>query len=176
MKIKIRNNQGMTTPEFILATMMLSAFTAVFVLVSQFIASFFQPLNEEAREDYIKAEKELTDVLQDHILINKTIDNVIKLFSQPGIDRSYFLKLECTSLPKKAWEIESLDDDFPNTYELCIKPAFPESSYQKLQKLDSNSGIRPGIYILYAKPLSGITFNSLPVRRIFCRPKPFCSL
>ena len=60
MKIKIRNNQGMTTPEFILATMMLSAFTAVFVLVSQFIASFFQPLNEEAREDYIKAEKELT--------------------------------------------------------------------------------------------------------------------
>ena len=36
---------------------------------------------------------------------------------------------------KKTWEIESLDDDFPNTYELCIKPAFPESSYQKLQKL-----------------------------------------
>ena len=176
MKIKTKKNQGMTTPEFILATMMLSAFTAVFVLVTQFIASFFQPLNKEAKEDYIKAEKELTDVLQDHIVINKTIDNIINLFSQPGIDRSYFLSLGCTSLPKQEWEIESLDDDFPNTYELCIKPAFPESSYQKLQNSVSSPSNRPGIYILYAKPLSGITFNSLPVRRIFCRPKPFCSL
>lgn len=172
MKVKKIKNKGMTTPELVLAIMMLSIFTAVFVMVTQFIASFFQPLNEEAKEEFIKAEKDLTDVLADHMLINKTIDNIIELFSQPGIERSYFSKLACTSLPKQQWKISSLENDFPNNYELCIQPAFPENSYQSLQKMES----RPGIYILYAKPINGISFNSLPVRRIFCRPKPFCSL
>ena len=173
--IQIRNNKGnngMTTPEFILAVMMLSAFTGVFVLVTQFIASFFQPLNEEAKEEFIKAEKKLTDVLADHLIINNTIDDIIEIFSQPGIDRTYFSSLPCTSLPKQEWNIPSLESNFPNTYELCIQTAFPENSYQSLQKRES----RPGIYILYAKPLNGIQFNSLPLRRIFCRPKPFCSL
>ena len=171
MKNIIIKNKGMTTPELVLAIMMLSAFTGVFVLVTQFIASFFQPLNEEAKEEFINAEKDLTDVLADHIIINKTIDNVIEIFSQPGIDRGYFTSLVCTSYPKLEWDIPSLDNDFPNNYQLCIQPAFPENSYQSLQTMES----RPGIYILYAKPISGITFNSLPVRRIFCRPKPFCS-
>ena len=171
IKSRIKN-KGMTSPELILAIMMLSTFTAVFVLVTQFIASFFQPLNYEAKEEFIKAEKDLTDVLQDHLTINKTIDKIIDLFSQPGIDRSYLFSLPCTSLPKEEWDIQSLESNFPNNYELCIEPAFPEKSYQTLQKLEE----RPGIYILYAKPISGITFNSLPVRRIFCRPKPFCSL
>ena len=171
IKSRIKN-KGMTSPELIFAIMMLSTFTAVFVLVTQFIASFFQPLNYEAKEEFIKAEKNLTDVLQDHLIINKSIDKIIDLFSQPGIDRSYLFSLPCTSLPKEEWDIQSLESNFPNNYELCIEPAFPEKSYQILQKLEE----RPGIYILYAKPLSGITFNSLPVRRIFCRPKPFCSL
>ena len=164
-------NRGMTSPELILAIMMLSTFTAVFVLVTQFIASFFQPLNYEAKEEFIKAEKKLTDVLADHLIINNTIDNIIEIFSQPGIDRGYLTSLPCTSLPKQEWKIPSLKSNFPNTYEICIQTAFPENSYQMLQKRES----RPGIYILYAKPLSGIKFNSLPLRRIFCRPKPFCS-
>ena len=172
MKNNTNKNKGMTSPEFVLAIMMLSAFTGVFVLVTQFISSFFQPLNFEAKEEFIKAEIGLTDVLADHLVINETIDNLIELFSQPGIDRSFFFGLACSSLPKEEWQIPSLESNFPNTYELCIKPAFPESSYQSLQKMES----RPGIYILYAKPLAGITFNSLPVRRIFCRPRPFCSL
>ena len=173
MKRNRNKNKGMTSPELVLAIMMLSAFTGVFVLVTQFISSFFQPLNYEAKEEYIKAEKDLTDVLADHLVINKTIDNIIELFSQPGIDRSFLLGLACTSLPKQEWQIPSLESNFPNTYELCIKPAFPESSYQSLQKMES----KPGIYILYAKPVNGmITFNSLPLRRIFCRPRPFCSL
>ena len=171
MKSNINKNKGMTSPELVLAIIMLTTFTGVFVLVTQFISSFFQPLNNEAKEEYIKAEKDLTDVLADHLVINKTIDNIIELFSQPGIDRSFFFGLACTSLPKQEWQIPSLESNFPNTYELCIKPAFPESSYQILQEMQSP----PGIYILYAKPLNGITFNSLPLRRIFCRPRPFCS-
>ena len=167
-------NNGMTLPEFIFAVMMLSAFMGVFVLVTKFIAHFFQPLNEEAKIEYIEAEKELDDVASDHMIINENIDSVIELFSQPGIEKNTLLSLSCTSLPKYQWKIESLEDNFPKGYELCIEPAFPESNYLKLKKLDADS--KPGIYVIYARPLEGIKYNYLPVRRIFCRPKPFCSL
>ena len=40
----------------------------------------------------------------------------------------------------------------------------------------ANAQGKPGIYILYAKPENGVTINETPVRRIFCRPKPFCKL
>ena len=43
------NNEGMTLPELILAILMLTAFTGVTVMVTQFTARFFQPLNEEAK-------------------------------------------------------------------------------------------------------------------------------
>ena len=59
MKSNKNKNKGMTSPELVLAIMMLSTFTGIFVLVTQFISSFFQPLNEEAREEYIEAEKDL---------------------------------------------------------------------------------------------------------------------
>ena len=164
----------MTLPEFIFAVMMLSAFMGVFALVTKFIARFFQPLNEEAKIEFIQAEKELTDVTSDHMIINQTIDSIIELFTQPGIEKNTLLSLPCTSVPKYQWKIESIEDNFPINYELCIEPAFKESSYLELKKIDT----KPGIYIVYARPLfpPGITYNSLPVRRIFCRPRPFCSL
>ena len=74
MTLKKNINKGMTLPEFIFAVMMLSAFMGVFVLVTAFVARFFQPLNEEAKIEYIDNEKELTDVLSDHMIINETID------------------------------------------------------------------------------------------------------
>ena len=103
------------------------------------------------------------------------------------------LQTDSSDVPERKLDIIRLEQDLLNERAKCqalrdemkkpinvhrwrkLQDSDPEH-YEKLQKLDSNAGIRPGIYILYAKPLSGITFNSLPVRRIFCRPKPFCSL
>ena len=42
---------------------MLTAFTAVTVLVTEFTSRFFQPLNEEAKEEFITSNKELSDML-----------------------------------------------------------------------------------------------------------------
>ena len=42
------NNEGMTLPELVLAFLMLTAFTAITVMVTEFTSRFFQPLNEEA--------------------------------------------------------------------------------------------------------------------------------
>ena len=174
MNHKKINSEGMTMPELVLAVLMLTAFTGITVMVTEFTARFFQPLNEEAKEEYISSEKELSDQLNDHIEINKTIDSIIEILSEPGIDKNFILNLECTSLPSLEWNIPSIDTKaIPKSYKICIKPtSLSESNYSQLAGAEG----KPGIYILYSKPENGVSVNSIPVRRIFCRPKPFCKL
>ena len=174
MKYKRIDNDGMTLPELILAVLMLTAFTGITVMVTAYTSRFFQPLNEEAKEEYISSNKELSDKLNDHNQINKALDSVIEIFSEPGIDRSFILNLKCTSLPSLEWNIPSIDTEaIPKSYKICIKPtSLSESNYSNL----ANDEGKPGIYILYSKPENGVSVNSIPIRRIFCRPKPFCKL
>jgi len=175
---KISKNQGMTLPELVMAIIMLTAFTGVFVIVARFTANFLQPINvdgernfEFAKENSIK-ENEMNDLLNDHFQINVAFDSIVSILSQPGVERAFLLKLKCTSLPYIDWKIPSINEKaIPKNYSVCIKPTLlPESSYMDLNALKG----RPGIYIIYSKPNNGITYNSTPVRRIFCRPKPFC--
>ena len=168
------NNEGMTLPELILAMLMLTAFSAVTVMVTQFTARFFQPLNEEAKEEYISSEKELNDMLNNHSKINSTFDSIIEILSEPGVDKNFILNLKCTSLPSLEWGIPSIDTEaIPKSYKICIKPTtLSESNYSQLASAEG----KPGIYILYSKPENGVSVNATPVRRIFCRPKPFCKL
>ena len=173
-----KNNRGMTLPELIMAFLMLTAFTAVFVLVSRFTANFLRPINSDGQLNYELSKdnsiqnNELPDILNDHLQINITIDSIINVLSQPGIDKNFILKLKCTSLPYSEWGIPAINEKaIPKNYSLCIKPTLlSESSYMNL---NSARG-KPGIYIIYTKPNNGITYNSTPVRRIFCRPRPFC--
>jgi hypothetical protein len=132
-------------------------------------------LNEEAKEEYIESEKELSDKLNDHAQINKSIDSIIEFLSESGIEKSFITSLKCTSLPSLEWNIPSIDTKaIPRSYKICIKPtSITESDYSELANDDG--GI-PGIYILYSKPENGVSINSTPVRRIFCRPKAFCKL
>ena len=168
------NNKGMTLPELVLAILMLTAFTGVTVLVTEFTSRFFQPLNEEAKEEFITSNKELSDILNDHSQINSAFDSIIEILSEPGIDRNFILNLECTSLPSLEWGIPSIDTKaIPKSYKICIKPtSLSESNYSQL----ANAEGKPGIYILFSKPENGVSVNATPVRRIFCRPKPFCKL
>ena len=174
MNYKKINSAGMTLPELVLAVLMLAAFTGITVMVTAYTSRFFQPLNEEGKEEYIKVEKELSDQLNDHAQINKTFDSIIEILSEPGIDKSFITNLTCTSLPSLEWNIPSIDTKaIPRSYKICIKPtSLAESDYSEL----ANAEGKPGIYILYSKPEKGVAINSTPVRRIFCRPKPFCKL
>ena len=168
------NNEGMTLPELILAILMLTAFTGVTVMVTQFSSRFFQPLNKEAKEEYITSNKELSDMLNYHSQINSTFDSIIEILSEPGIDKNFILNLKCTSLPSLEWGIPSIDTEaIPKSYKICIKPTtLSESNYSQLASAEG----KPGIYILYSKPENGVSVNATPLRRIFCRPKPFCKL
>ena len=174
MKNKKKYYKGMTLPELVLAIFMLIAFTGFTVMIVQYTSRFFQPLNEEAKEEYISSNKELQDMLNDHTQINNTFDSIIEIFSEQGIKKDFILNLECTSLPSLEWNIPSIDTKaIPKSYKICIKPtSLTESSYSKL----SNGEGKPGIYILYSKPENGVSVNATPIRRIFCRPKLFCKL
>ena len=175
--IKSKNNSGMTLPELIMATLMLSAFTGVFILATRFTAKFMQPINVDGVRNFELAKNdsnnnELADILNDHIQINKAMDSIIDVFSQPGVDKNFILNLNCTSLPYSDWKIPSINEKaIPKSYSICIKPTqLAESSYTNLNSMKG----KPGIYIIYSKPINGITYNSTPLRRIFCRPRPFC--
>tara|TARA_A100001388_G_C28559412_1_gene398829 strand:+ start:186 stop:710 length:525 start_codon:yes stop_codon:yes gene_type:complete len=174
MKNERIENKGMTLPELILAVLMLTAFTGITVMVTAYISRFFQPLNEEAKEEYISSNKELNDKLNDHNKINKALDSIIEILSEPGIKKSFILDLKCTSLPSLDWNIPSIDTaSIPKSYKICVKPtSLSESNFSKL----ANAEGKPGIYILYSKPENAVSVNSTPIRRIFCRPKPFCKL
>jgi len=174
MSYQKKNNKGMTLPELVLAVLMLAAFTGVTVMVTEFISRFFQPLNEEAKEEYISSNKEPSDMLNDHSQINNAFDAIIEILSEPGIDKNFILDLKCTALPSLEWGIPSIDTKaIPKSYKICIKPtSLSESNYSQL----ANAEGKPGIYILYSKPEKGVSANATPVRRIFCRPKPFCKL
>ena len=175
---KFKNNSGMTLPELIMAVLMLTAFTGVFVIVTRFTANFLRPINMDGQRNYELAKEdsindnEMPDILNDHYQLNIAFDAIINVLSQPGIDKSFILNLKCTSLPYSDWKIPSINEKaIPKNYSICIKPTLlPESSYMDLISLKG----KPGIYIIYTKPNNGITYNSTPVRRIFCRPKPFC--
>ena len=174
MKYESINNEGMTLPELILAILMLVSFTGITVMVTQFTAKFFQPMNENAKEENISQNKELNDLFNNHIKINNAMDSIIEIFSEPGIDKNFILGLKCTSLPSSEWNIPSIDTEaIPRSYKICINSSsLTESNYSDL----INKKGKPGIYILYSKPVKGVSINATPVRRIFCRPKPFCKL
>ena len=93
MKDRKNFGYGMTLPELVLAIFMLVAFTGFTVLIVRYTARFFQPLNEEAKEEYISSEKELQDMLNDHTQINNAFDSIIEILSEPGIKKDFFLNL-----------------------------------------------------------------------------------
>ncbi len=165
-------NNGMTVPELVIAVAMLSAFTGVFVLVIEFTSRFFSTSRPEIEG--------ATGVLVDHHHIYMAMDNLAEILSQPGyrLDELRKISNRCDyppAPPQRIWGLVGSEKRyFPEGYILCLfSTSFVESSLIELA-----SGLkdaRPGIYILYATPPKDkISVNALPVRRLFCRPKPYC--
>ena len=175
-----KNNEAMTLPELVLAVFMLTAFTGVTVMVTKYTSRFFQSLEGVNERGNISINSNFKDIIQDHKEISYAFDSIVETLSQPGINKQFISNLKkCTTRPWDDWSINSIDKEKDEkgiiktleTYEICIKSSMVESNYQGLV-----NGGKPGIYILYAKPIKRLSVNALPVRRIFCRPKPFCKV
>ena len=97
---KFDRNKGMTIPELVMATLMLTAFMGVFVVVSKFTANFIRPINLDGNLDFELAQEidtstnPMPDILNHHYKINLTIDSIISTLSQPGVSSKFIRNLE----------------------------------------------------------------------------------
>ena len=74
--------------------------------------------------------------------------------------------------PVAQWHLPMPEVSLPPGYRLCLwKTTALESS---LTDLDADVDVaKPGIYLMQALP-ERLSSSSLPVRRLFCRPRPYC--
>ena len=93
--------------------------------------------------------------------------------SQIAFDSGWDPELVCPpALPASQWGLPMPEVSLPPGYRLCLwKTTAMESSLIDL--LGGHAGATPGIYLLQALPES-LNSASLPTRRLFCRPRPFC--
>ncbi len=162
------HNQGMTIPEVAFSVAMLSAFTAVFVVISQYTASFFQPMTSSLNSPAY-------DFLSDYNTLLIKLDKMSNILSQPGYSIEELTKLRCTGKPYHDWNLPGPDVPLtPSGYNICLKASTSMNESPLSSLISSPSKAKPGLYILYAIPVKGISGESLPVRRVFCRPQPYC--
>ena len=92
---------------------------------------------------------------------------------QIAFDPSSDPELACPpALPVTQWGLPMSDVSLPPGYRLCLwRTTELESSISAL--IDGVDGAKPGIYLLQALP-EQLSSASLPTRRLFCRPRPFC--
>ena len=74
--------------------------------------------------------------------------------------------------PVAQWHLPMPEVSLPPGYRLCLwKTTALESS---LTDLDADVDVaKPGIYLMQALP-ERLSSSGLPVRRLFCRPRPYC--
>ena len=181
---------GMTLLEILLAVIMLSMFTGVVATVMEFTYRFMG----EAEPGAGSPGGQVKDgVLIDHQKIHLVMDQLVDILQQPGISKERldgtlkgFDKIAfdlttkpgeaCTGTnPTRAWRLPNSGSPLtlPEGYKLCLwKTSQTEPSLNFL--LDpKNKNPKGGIYILQALP-DQLKASALPVRRMFCRPRPFC--
>ena len=168
---------GMSSLGFIMTMIMLVVFTSVVSLVMQFTLRFFT----EAEAGELNELEISNGVLIDHQQIQMVMDDLVEVLSQPGISlegiafdpESVNPAVACPSArPVTQWGLPMREVSLPPGYRLCLwRTTALESSISAL--IDDVDGSKPGIYLLQALP-EELSSNSLPTRRLFCRPRPFC--
>ncbi len=144
--------------------------------------------------------KEQTDLnnsnglLIDHHYLFITLEKYADFLSQPGIklaDINSIIQRQTGNLPNGCSLSPSIDwvvpinqkpitgiDWQPSNagYAICLKStSITESSLSDLvyKSKGNSSNAQPGLYFLLALP-NEVSIDGLPVRKLFCRPQPFC--
>ena len=180
-------NDGMSLLEMVVAMMMLVMFTGVVVAVLEITARF----SGEFQGDITKS----NGVLIDHQEIQIAFDSLVDVLSQPGLSKARLegnvpgkvrIAYAFTSDPAQScapagsnplafWGLSGPELHFPSSYRICLwQTGLAESSMDSLVSSDwPNNSAKPGIYVLQALP-ERADAATLPTRRVFCRPRPFC--
>ena len=158
---------GMTFLEFLIASLMLATFSGVVAMVMEFTLRFLGDAEKAAGNG----------ILIDHAEAQLSMDRLTKVLSQPGISKDEIvgnMVAKCTKNPAVEWgnvDVLPIPEIYPPLgYQFCLgTTSVIEDDWSVL--LDDG---KPGIYILQALPEGSVDPSRLPVRRLFCRPRPFC--
>lgn len=186
---------GMTLFEMILAMMMLVIFIGSVAIVMQFTTVFMSESDRELVEKSgcdaeIDPETCSKGLLIDHANLQIAMDQLVDILVQPAVDFQEIQAISvpigsrntfCTRSPITSWSLPGpelhspVDSRFlPPGYKFCLwqTATRPESPLQDL--ISTVEGAKPGLYVLQAVPTAKLSPSSLPTRRLFCRPQPFC--
>ena len=184
---------GMTLIEMIMAMMILLIFTSSVVMVMQFTTTFMAEsdrdlVGKSGCDVDIDPETCSKGLLVDHADLQIAMDELVAVLDQPSINVLPYTSVvgssnsSCTRLPFRDWQLPGRELHsplstpprfLPPEYKFCLWriSSQPESQLQNLILGLPNA--KPGIYVLQAVPFK-LSPSSLPTRRLFCRPKPFC--
>lgn len=175
---------GMSLLEVVVAVALLVTFTGVVVSVLEVTSRFAGEVESGSQGT--------NGVLIDQQEIQLGLDQLAEVLRQPAISKS---RLEgkvpgypriafplsadpdqaCApagSDPLQRWRLPGEPLSFPPGYRICVwSTGLVEASVAAL--LTNAAGARAGIYVLQALPERSDA-ASLPTRRLFCRPRPFC--
>ena len=180
-------SSGMSLLEMVVAMLALVMFTGVVVAVLEVTARF----SSEVQGDVSKS----NGLLIDHQEIQISFDSLVDVLSQSGLSKARLegnvpgavrIAYASTSDPDQScvpaganpilyWGLSGPALDFPANYRICLwQTGLAESSMESLASPDwPNNKAKPGIYVLQALP-ERADAATLPTRRVFCRPRPFC--
>tara|TARA_Y100001968_G_C19425848_1_gene754321 strand:- start:470 stop:1063 length:594 start_codon:yes stop_codon:yes gene_type:complete len=177
---------GMSMVETIISLMLLSLFLTIY-------SGFVQVSNRFSGQE-VKNLNSSNGLVVDHHKLYLALDKYSEILAQPAITLSEIntikqltfdnLPAGCSYSPSLEWKLPITQNPIPGDswkpstagYAICLKStSIYESSLTDLVSYSKGIGpsAQPGIYFLLALP-SDISINSLPVRKMFCRPDPFC--
>ena len=187
---------GMSVLELLYAITMLMLFSGVVAAVMEVTLRFAGeaecPVDvngiPRCNEANTKDEDVAHGVLIERQRIEVLFDQLEEALVQPGIHYSRIASISapigsapnqpaCTPAASTAFwtarvpELPSLT--FPRGYHVCLwQTGLREASMENLLDPTNNSAT-PGLYVLQALPTQ-LNASTLPIRRLLCRPRPFC--
>ena len=159
---------GMTLAEVSLGMMVMVIFFSLISLSTKF-------LKVSLKSSFALNEENSSWINNEHT-IYRAMNRWSDILSQPSYTRENIEQLGCRYIPKNnntIWDTPGIEDsNLPSNYKYCVLSSIlGESNYDDLINGEKNA--KPGIYFLYAIP-NELTPSSKPIRKIICRPQPFC--
>ena len=187
---------GMSVLELLLAVTMMMVFSGVVAAVIEVTLRFMGeaecPVDvngiRRCNDEFTENEDIANGVLIDRQRIELLFDQLEPALVQPGIHRSRIQAISgalgdlpvqpaCTPNETTSFWAATVPElpvlAFPRGYHICLwQTGLREASMEDLLN-PGNSSATPGLYVLQALPTQ-LNASTLPVRRLFCRPRPFC--
>ena len=194
--LRSRSSLGMSVLELLLAVTMMMVFTGVVAAVMEVTLRFMG--EAECPIDVVSGQRLCNDastqdaangVIIDRQRIEMLFDQLERVLVQPGIHRSQIESISANSNNPQActtnsstfeWQLKIPELPvliFPRGYHVCLWQlgTTREALIDDLVKLPVTTDpiVVPRLYVLQALP-ARLSAATLPVRRLICRPRPFC--